>query len=129
MSARNLSLARDQAGKVHLVGKLTNISTTVMSDIQIATAAGNIRVGPSLAGGASMDVDDAVGNQPIALNGLPADVGDVVAGRADCMEQLTKAGFARVYCQMPQAGGVKVVDGVEAGRHWQVLRAAVELGR
>ncbi len=76
-----------------------------------------------------MDVDEGISDQPIALSGLPADVGDISPDRADAMEQLVAAGFACVYCQMPEARDLKVVDGVEAERQWQVLRAAVELGK
>ncbi|MGD0463832.1 MAG: hypothetical protein ABSB74_15200 [Tepidisphaeraceae bacterium] len=124
-----LTLHRDAAGNPHLAGKLTNTAASVLTDIQIATAAGNFRLGQSLSAGASMDVDEAISNQPIALSGLPADVGDVSPDRADAVEQLVKGGFACVYCQMPEARDLKVVDGVEAEQHWQVLRAAVELER
>jgi hypothetical protein len=38
-----------------------------------------------------------------------------------------KNGFACVYCQMPDARDLKVVDGVEGERHWEVIRAVVEM--
>ncbi len=123
-----LTLRRDAAGTPRLAGKLTNTAASVLTDIQIATAAGNFRLGQSLAARASMDVDEGISSEPVTMRGMPADVGDISPDRADAMEQLVKDGFACVYCQMPEARDLKVVDGVEAAQHWQVLRAAVELG-
>jgi hypothetical protein len=113
-----LRLRRDEAGNMHLFGTLTNTGASVLSDIQIATDAGNFRIGSPLAAGASMDVDAAISKDPIALSGLPADVGDVSPDRADAVERFVKNGFACVYCQKAQGDG-----------HWTVLRAAVELGQ
>jgi hypothetical protein len=124
-----LRLRRDEAENVHLVGTLTNAAASVLSDIQIATDAGNFRIGQPLAAGASMDVDAAISKEAIALSGLPADVWDVSPDRADAVERLTKSGFACVYCQMPEARDLRVVDGAEGERHWEVIRAMVELGR
>lgn len=112
-----LRVRRDRAGNVHLVGKLVNASANVMRDIQIETVEGNCRIGQSLGGGASVDVDEEVGNQAIVMNGLPGDVGDVAPERADRVEQLVKSGFACVYCRIG-----------EDREHWEMARAAAELG-
>jgi hypothetical protein len=73
-------------------------------------------------------LDEGISSEPITMSGMPTDVGDVSPDRADSVEQLVKDGFACVYCQMPEARDFKVIDGVESEQHWQVLRAAVELG-
>ncbi len=114
-----LGVRRDAAGNVRLVGSLTNTSDGALSDIWVETGVGNFKVGGSLAAGGSVDVDVAVGKEPIVLSGLQADVGDVAVDRADAVERMVKGGSACVYCQMA----------VGAERHWEVVRALVELGK
>ena len=112
-----LRVRRDRPGNVIVSGTLTNVSKNTLSDIQIETADGNCRVGKSLGAGESMEVDEALGNQGIAMNGLPADVGDVAPDRADRVEQMVKSGFGCVYGQM---------EGDRERR--EVVRAVVGLG-
>lgn len=118
-------LRNNNAGIVHLKGRLSNKSSTVMTDIQIETAAGNFRLAQPLAAGATIDLDEAVSGEAITLAGLPEDVGDVAPERADRIEELVKSGRACVICQMPDAADVKV--GIGAEIHWQILRAVVAL--
>jgi copper chaperone CopZ len=114
---------------MRIAGTLTNLSGDSMTDIQIETAAGNCRIDQSLAGGASVKVDRELTNQAISFSGLPEDVGDISPQRADRMDELVKAGMACVECQMADGTGMKVIPGVDADQHWQVVRAAVELAR
>ncbi|MGA2442333.1 MAG: hypothetical protein ABSH08_15375 [Tepidisphaeraceae bacterium] len=117
----NAAKGKPSPGIAHLTGRLSNKSSTMMTDIQIETAAGNFRLAQPLAAGATIDLDEAVSGEPISLAGLPEDVGDVAPERADRIEELVKSGRACVICQMPDALDVKV--GPEIERHWQVLRA------
>jgi hypothetical protein len=110
-----------------LVGKLTNKSSTAMTDIQIETAAGNVRLAQALAAGATVDLDQAVGGEGISPFGLPEDVGDVAPERADRIEELVKSGQACLVCQMPDAADVNVGVGVDV--HRQILRAVFPLAK
>jgi len=120
-------LRDNKAGIAHLMGSLSNKSRTVMSDIQIVTSRGNFRLAQPLAAGATIDLDEAAGAEPISLPGLPEDVGDVAPERADRIEELVKSGQACVICQMPDAADVKI--GVGAEVHWQILRAVFPLAK
>jgi hypothetical protein len=115
------ALRANNAGIVHLTGRLSNKSRSVMSDIQIVTSSGNFRLAQPLAAGATIDLDQAASAEPISLSGLPEDVGDVEPERADRIEELVKSGQTCVICQMPDALDVKIGPDIE--RHWQVLRA------
>jgi len=122
-----LVLRDNNAGTVHLTGRLSNQSRAVMSDIQIVTARGNFRLAQPLAAGATIDLDEAASAEPISLSGLPEDAGDVAPERADRIEELVKSGQAGVICQMPDAADVNV--GVGAQVHWQILRAVFPLAK
>ena len=121
--AAELSLSQDAGGAWHLRGKLGNAGKSAMTDIFVETKSGNFRIPGSLAAGATMDVDATASGEPIALDGLANDVGDVAAGRADRVEEMVREGWACVMCQMPEADEVKVGGGVD--EHWEVLRAVV----
>jgi hypothetical protein len=126
----DLSLQKDATGKTRITGTLTNRSAAPMTDIQIATSAGNCLIAqPSLAAGASLKLDEPLSSQPIAFNALPPDVLDVSSDRNDREAALIGSGRACVYCQMPDISGVKVLDGVEPQMHWQLMRAVVSMGR
>jgi hypothetical protein len=112
---------------VHLVGKLTNISTTPMTDIQISTSAGNFKIAGPLAPGATIDLDQPPSSNPISFPGLPADVTDISPERADPIDALVKSGQAEVICQMPDAANVRVGSGTQD--HWQILRAILPLSK
>jgi hypothetical protein len=120
-------LSKNNAGIAHLTGRLSNKSSTVMTDIQIETTAGNFRLAQPLAAGATIDLDEAASAKPITLTGLPEDFGDVAPERADRIEELVKSGQACVICQMPDAANVKVGVGAEA--RWQILRAVFPLAK
>jgi hypothetical protein len=119
----DLSLWQDAGGTWHLRGKLINIGKSAMTDIFVETKSGNFRVVGSLAAGATMNVDATASGEPIALDGLANDVGDVAPGRADRAEEMVREGMACVVCQMPDADEVKIGPGVD--EHWEVLRAVV----
>ena len=125
----DLRFQKDPAtGEARMTGTLTNLSSVPMADIQIAASAGACHL-TTLAAGASMKVDQPLSSQSIAFTDLPADVSDVSSDRNDRDSALIAGGRACVYCQMPGAAGVKVVDGVDAADHWQILRAIVLLAR
>jgi hypothetical protein len=122
----DLSLSQDAGATWHLRGKLMNVGKSAMTDIFVETKSGNFRIPGSLAAAATMDVDATASGEPIALDGLANDVGDVAPGRADRVEEMVRDGMACVVCQMPEADEVKVGRGVD--EHWEVLRAVVQVG-
>jgi hypothetical protein len=126
-----LELRRDSAGGVRLIGTITNLGKGVVSDIQVETAAGDFLASGEIGIGMTTNVDVGVSGKGIGFEGLPGDVLDVSPGRADGVEALVKGGgVGCVYCLMSDgAGALKVGDGVEVGRHWEVVRAVVGLGR
>jgi hypothetical protein len=105
----------------HLVGSITNLSTTILQDIQIATTAGNVHASKPIDPGVTIDLDDPLSTDPIAPDGLPTNVGDISPDRASRIDALIKSGQACIYCQMPQAPAINV--GPAVAEHWQVLRA------
>jgi hypothetical protein len=111
----------------HLLGKLTNLSTTAMTDIHILTASRNFLVLLPLAAGATINLDQLPESDPILFSGLPADVNDISPKRADRVDELVKSGRAEVICQMPDAVDVKV--GPVAQAHWQILRAVLVMSK
>jgi hypothetical protein len=121
---------RSGAGGMRLVGTITNLGKGVLRDIQVETGAGDFLVGGEVDGGKTTDVDVLVSGKGIGFGGLPGDVLDVSPGRGDGVEALVKGGgVGCVYCLVGDgAGGMKGGDGVEVGKHWEVLRAVVGLG-
>jgi hypothetical protein len=124
-----LSLHRDAAGGVRLVGTITNLGKGVLRDVQVETTAGDFLIGGEIDVGNTTHVDVVVSGKGIGFEGLPGDVLDVSPGRADGVEGLVKGGgVGCVYCLVDRAGDLAIGDGVGVGRHWEVLRAVVELG-
>jgi hypothetical protein len=121
----DLRLEQRPDHSIHLIGKLTNISTTAMTDIHILSASGNFEINQTLAAGATVDLDQLPISDPISLSGLPADVTDLSPERTDRIYELVKSGHAEVLCQMPDAMDVKV--GSDAQAHWQILRAVLPI--
>ncbi len=116
----DLGLQQRPDHSIHLIGKLTNASPTVMTDIHILTASGNFEIGQPLAAGASIDIDQPPTSDLISFSGLPADVADLSPERADRIDELVKSGDAEVLCQMPDAGDMNVNPNAQV--HWQILR-------
>ena len=112
---------------IHLIGKLTNASSTTMTDIHVSTASGNFAIGEPLAAGTSVDFDQPATSDPISFSGLPADITDLSPERADRIDDLIKSGQAEVLCQMPDAQQVKI--GPEAQTHWQILRVILPISK
>jgi hypothetical protein len=123
----NLRLETHSDRFTHLVGTLTNASTTPITDIHISTASGNFVVNQSIAAGATINLDQLPSPDPISLANQPADVLDLSPERADRVEELIKSGRAVVLGQMPDAIGVKV--GADVQNHWQILRAIFSIGK
>jgi hypothetical protein len=123
----NLHLEQRPDHTIHLIGKLTNASSTAMTDIHVSTASGNFAIDQPLASGASIDLNQPATSDPISFSGLPADITDLSPERADRIEDLIKSGQAEVICQMPDATDVKV--GLESQTHWQILRAVLSISK
>ncbi|MGD1276917.1 MAG: hypothetical protein ABR964_06815 [Tepidisphaeraceae bacterium] len=130
----SLVLSRDSSGNATLRGKLSNRSSFAVKDIQIATSAGNCRLGGtqdfSLMPGASIEIDAALSQQPISTGDLPPDVVDIAPDRTDRIAALVRGGdFACIDGWMPDAPAVKVIDSAQAQSHWQLTRAVVPLSK
>jgi hypothetical protein len=123
-----LRVVSDASGSRRIVGEVKNLSGSGMTDLQIGTAWGVCRVGDgTLGAGASAKVDAALVGDVLGFEGLSSDVGDVSVLRTDRGSQLVKQGWVCVYAEMPGEAGVKVVEAVEAQRHFEVARAVVPL--
>ena len=123
----DLHLQQRSDKSTHLVGKLTNASTSTMMDIHILTASGNFETGQPLAAGAIVELDQLPTSDPISFSGLPADITDLSPERADRTDELVKSGRAELFCQMPDAADVKV--GLDPQVHLQILRAVVRISK
>jgi hypothetical protein len=122
-----LRLQQHADKSIHLIGKLTNVATTTMTDIHILTASGNFEIGQPVAAGATADLDQLLNSDPISFAELPADVIDLSPERADRIDELVKSGRAEVLCEMSDAKDVKV--GLDAQAHWQILRAVLPIAK
>jgi hypothetical protein len=123
----DLRLQQRSGNSTHLIGKLTNTSTSTMTDIHILTASGNFEIGQSLTNGATVDLDQLTTSDPTSFSDLPADVTDLAPERADRIDELVKSGQAEVLCQMPDAMDVKV--GPDPRSHRQILRAVLPISK
>ncbi len=113
---------QSQKSGMHVVGSITDLTPTLLGNIQIATAAGNVHLPTiQIASGQTLDIDQPLSTDPIALDGLPPNVGDISPDRAARIDALIKSGNACIYCRMPQAPTMNVGPAVAA--HIQVLRA------
>ncbi|MDP9174365.1 MAG: hypothetical protein M3O30_10945 [Planctomycetota bacterium] len=127
----NLSIRKDAAGNAVLSGELTNRSKATMTDIQIATSAGALRIPqPTLAPGSSLDINGPLSPAAITFVSLPADIPAIAPDQTSRIENLLKTGgFACIYCQARDAEAPNIAEGPSAGLHLQLLRAVVPLTR
>lgn len=116
---------QSEKSSAHLVGTITNLSKTVMRDFQIATSSGNVHLPQPINPGVTANFDEPLSTDPISLDGLPTNVGDISPDRAARIDALIKSGHACIYCQMPDAPAINVGPSVAA--HIQVLRAVVAI--
>jgi hypothetical protein len=123
----DLRLQRRSDNSSYLTGKLTNASTTLMTDIHILTASGNFQIDQALAVGTTIDLDQVPISDPISFSGLPPDITDVSPERTDRFEELVKSGRIELICQMPDALNVKT--GPTQLTHWQILRAILPISK
>jgi hypothetical protein len=124
----DLAVHQDAAGTSRVTGTLSNRSPVAITDLQIATPAGNCRVSHStLAAGDWIKIDEPLTPQPIAMTALPPDVLDVSSDRNQLDTAAIAHGSACVYCQMPDALPPPAFDGASPQNHWQILRALVPL--
>jgi hypothetical protein len=126
-----LTITRDALQSATITGQLTNLSPAAMTDIQIQTAQGNCHVDEqaSLSPGATIEIHQALSQDPIAPADLPADALDMASDQADRIHSLIKTGrFACIVAQTPDAPAISVIGGVPAVQHWQLIRALVPVG-
>jgi hypothetical protein len=101
----DLTIHRDEKGIASLVGKITNNSDQPISDIQITSLSGTIRVDETMSPGSAVSVSSELSDQPTAFSDLPIDILDISPDMTDAMQSLVKSGhWACIYGRMPSTG-------------------------
>jgi hypothetical protein len=96
-----------------VVGTVTNLSDDPIQNMRIATASGNGEISDALAPGATIQVNCALNDTAIAMDGLPVDVFDITPDRTDRIDSLVKSGAICLYGQIHEPAQETLFRAVE----------------